>query len=246
MKKIAVPFVYVALSCIAELRAQTCHLTRIIEADGDTISLSYDASNHVSSLGKNSVVKTNSSGHFLEVVHEEVKTNSLSRATYKYDANNNLLEYEQFMGSSTTPAFIMKFTYNSFHQVVEAQSAVAVKTNFFYGYRVFVYPNATTKNPTTIKTYSGDAHGKTGTADETITLTYDDKKTTGYINPLDDFSPFATHNVVSATVSAVGSKPETETFAYQYNAQGYPVSRTEKEGGRSFTTTFSYTCRQEP
>lgn len=246
MKKIAAPLIYLAFFCAASLHAQTCNLSRIIEADGDTILISYDANNHVSSLGRNSVVKTNSSGHFLEVIHEEVKTNSLSRATYKYDNNNNLLVYEQFMGSSTTPAFITKFTYNSFHQLVEAQSAVAVKANFFYGYRVFIYPNTTTKNPTTIKTYSGDAHGKTGNADETITLTYDDKKTIGYINPLEDFSPFATHNVVSATVSAVGSKPETETFTYQYNEQGYPLSRTEKEGGRSFTTTFSYRCRQEP
>ncbi|HTH57398.1 MAG TPA: hypothetical protein VL728_15215 [Cyclobacteriaceae bacterium] len=246
MNKIAAPIVFMAFLYAGDMYAQACNLTRIIEADGDTISLSYDATNHVSSLGKNSVVKTNSNGHFLEVVHEEAKTNSLSRATYKYDNNNNLLEYEQFMGASTTPAFIMKFTYNSFHQVIEAQSAVAVKTNFFYGYRVFTYANTTTKNPTTIKNYSGDAHGKTGSADETITLTYDDKKTTGYINPLDDFSPFATHNVVSATVSAVGSKPVTETFTYQYNAQGYPVSRTEREGGRSFTTNFSYSCRQEP
>jgi len=246
MKKVAVLFTYTALLYASDLRGQTCYLSRIIEADGDTISLTYDASNHVSSLGKTSVVKTNSSGHFLEVIHDEAKTNSLSRATYKYDNNNNLLEYEQFMGASTTPAFIMKFTYNSFHQVVEAQSAVAVKTNFFYGYRVFSYANTTTKNPTTIKTYAGDAHGKTGSADETITLTYDDKKTIGYINPLDDFSPFATHNVVSATVNVVGSKPVTETFAYQYNAQGYPVSRTEKEGGRSFTTNYSYNYRQEP
>ena len=248
MKKLWRPFFYAmallfTIITTADLQGQTCYLTRIIEADGDTISLSYDGNNHVSVLGKNSTVKTNSNGHITEIVHDEATTNSFSRATYKYDHNNNLIEYEQFSGASTTPAFINKFSYNSFNQLIETQSAVGVKQNFFYGYRVFLYPNTTTKNPTTIKAYSGDAHGKIGDPDETITLTYDDKKTNGHINPLDDFNPFATHNVISATVVEVGVKPKTETFIYQYNASGYPISRTEKEGGRTFVTTFSYDCK---
>ncbi|MBI1767506.1 MAG: hypothetical protein HYR67_03935 [Bacteroidetes bacterium] len=248
MKKLRESFFYmVALlfgaNVISDLQAQTCYLTRVIEADGDTISLSYDGNNHISSLGKNTTVKTNSGGHIVEIIHDEAATNSLARATFSYDNNNNLIKYEQFMGAATTPAFITRFTYNSFNQLIETQSAVAVGPNYFYGYRVFSYPNTTIKNPSTIKAYSGNAQGKTGNPDETITLVYDDKKTTGYVNPLDDFNPFTTHNVVSATVVEVGGKPKTETFIYQYNVEGYPISKIEKEGGRTFNTTFSYNCK---
>ncbi len=143
MKKLWRPFFYAmallfTIIATADLQGQTCYLTRIIEADGDTISLSYDGNNHVSVLGKNSTVKTNSNGHITEIVHDEATTNSFSRATYKYDHNNNLIEYEQFTGASATPAFINKFTYNSFNQLIETQSAVGVKQNFFYGYRFFL------------------------------------------------------------------------------------------------------------
>ena len=247
MKKLTRPFFYVALlftvDVTYDLKAQACYLTRIIEANGDTISLSYNGSNHITSLGKNSVVKTNVNGHITEIIHDEASTKSFSRATYKYDNNNNLIEYEQFTGASATPAFITKFTYNSFNQLIESQSAVAVKLNYFYGYRVFIYLNTTTKNPTTIKAYSGDAHGKIGDPDETITLTYDDKKTIGFPNPLDDFNPFTTHNVISAKVAEVGIPPKTETFSYQYNTEGYPISKTEKENGHSYTTKYSFNCK---
>jgi len=124
----------------------------------------------------------------------------------------------------------MKFTYNASHQLVEAQSAVRANQRILC-YRVFSYPNTTTKNPSTIKAYDGDAHGKSGNADETISLTYDDKKTIGYPNPLDDFNPYTTHNVISAIVAEVGQKPKLESFIYEYNAAGYPTSKTERKTG---------------
>ncbi len=223
--------------------AQPCYLSRIIGAGGDTISILYNGDNHISSIAKNSIVKTNSGGLITEITHDQASTTSFSRATCNYDNNNNLILYEQFDKASTNPSFIMKYTYNSFNQLTETQSTVSVNEKLFYGYRVFLYPNTTTKNPSTIKTYSGDAHGKTGNPDETITLTYDDKKTTGYINPLDDFNPFTTHNVITAAVLEVGVKPKTEIFTYQYNSFGYPISKTEKEGATAFVTIYSYNCK---
>jgi hypothetical protein len=248
MKKLARSYFYVmpllcASSITFQLQAQTCLLSRMIEADGDTITFSYDGNNRLASLGKNSIVKTNASGNITEIIHDDAVNKSFSRSTFKYDNNNNLIEYEQFTGSAASPAFINKFKYNSFNQLIEAQSAVAVKQNYFYGYRVFEYHSTTTKNPATIKAYSGDAHGKIGEPDETIALTYDDKKISGYINPLDDFNPFTTHNVISAVVVEVGQKPKTETYAYQYNAAGYPTSKTEKENGHIYVTSYSYICK---
>lgn len=226
--------------------AQNCLLNRIIEADGDTISISYDANKHISSIGKYSKVKTNAEGNITEINHQYSTESSISKETYAYDNFHNVIHYERFTGSYPDPDYIMSFTYNATHQLVEAKSAIRAGQRYFYGYRVFSYPNTTTKNPSTIKAYDGDAHGKSATPDETITLTYDDKKTIGYPNPLDDFNPYSTHNVISANVVEVGQKPKVETFVYQYNEAGYPISRTEKEGGRTFTTTYSYTCKQEP
>jgi YD repeat-containing protein len=137
----------------------------------------------------------------------------------------------------------MSFTYNATHQLVESKSAVRAGQMYFYGYRVFSYPNTATKNPSTIKAYDGDAHSKSANPDEIITLTYDDKKTIGYPNPLDDFNPYSTHNVISATVAETGQKPKTESFGYQYNAEGYPIAKTEKEGGKTYVTTYSYQCK---
>ena len=223
--------------------SQNCLLTRIIEADGDTISISYDGNNHISSIGKYSKVKTNAEGYITEIDHQYSTESSISKETYRYDANHNVVHYERFTGSNLEPDYVMKFTYNSSHQLVEAQSAVRANQRYFYGYREFHYSNTTTKNPSTIKTYDGDAHGKTGNPDETIALTYDDKKTIGYPNPLDDFNPYCTHNVISAIVAEVGQKPKTESFVYQYNEAGYPISKTEKENGHVYTTTFSYNCK---
>ncbi len=224
-------------------QAQTCLLHRIIEADGDTISISYDGNDHISSIGKYSKVKTNAAGYITEIDHQYSTESSISRETYGYDANHNVIHYERFTGSNNEPDYIMKFTYNTFHQLVEAQSAVRANQRYFYGYRVFSYHTTTTKNPATIKAYDGDAHGKTGNPDETITLTYDDKKTIGYPNPLDDFNPYSTHNVITAIVVEVGQKPKTESFAYQYNEEGYPTSKTEKESGHIYVTTYSYNCK---
>jgi hypothetical protein len=248
MKKLArqnfcVVFLILVLGTANALKAQPCYLSRIIEADGDTISILYNADNHITSIAKKSIVKTNASGFITEVIHDQTSGSSFTKATFSYDNNNNLLLYEQFDKTSSDPAFKMEFTYNSFNQLTETKSDVLVGNNYFYGYRVFIYPNTTTKNPSTIKNYSGDAHGKTGNSDETITLTYDDKKTIGYINPLDDLNPFTTHNVITATVAEVVAKPKTEIFTYQYNALGYPISKTEKEGANTFVTTYSYTCK---
>lgn len=223
--------------------AQSCLISRIIEADGDTILISYNTNDHISSIGKTSKVKTDEAGYITEIDHKYDTESSISRETYKYDANHNVIHYERFTGSSLDPDYIMKFTYNATHQLVEAQSAVRANQRYFYGYRVFHYPNTTTKNPSQIKTYDGDAHGKSGNPDETISLTYDDKKTIGYPNPLDDFNPYCTNNVITAIVAEVGQKPKTESFVYQYNAEGYPISKTEKENGHVYTTTFSYRCK---
>jgi hypothetical protein len=225
------------------LMAQPCYLSRIIQADGDSVSISYNADYHIRSIGKNSIVTTNSVGFIVEIAHDQASTASFSKATFKYDANNNLILHEQFDKVSTTPSFVMKYTYNSFNQLTDTQSALRVDQNYFYGYRVFIYSNTSTKNPSIIKNYSGDARGKIGNPDETITLTYDDKNTIGYINPLDDFNPFATHNVISAAVVEVGAKPKTEIFTYTYNAMGYPISKSEKEGARTFITTYTYDCK---
>jgi len=248
MKKLTRSYLFVMpllfASCITfHLHAQNCLLKRIIEADGDTISISYDANNHISSIGKYSKVKTNPDGNVTEIDHQYSTESSISRETYGYDSYHNVIHYERFTGSNNEPDYIMKFTYNTFHQLVEAQSAVRANQRYFYGYRVFSYPNTTTKNPSTIKAYDGDAHGKTGNPDEIISLTYDDKKTIGYPNPLDDFNPYTTHNVISAIVAEVGQKPKTESFVYQYNAEGYPISKTEKENGHIYTTTFYYNCK---
>lgn len=248
MKKLARHNFYVvslvfALSATNYLQGQPCYLSKIIEADGDTISILYNADNHISSIAKKSIVKTDASGFITEIIHDQAGGSSFTNATFSYDNNNNLLLYEQFDNTSADPAFRMKFTYNSFNQLTETKSDVLVGKNYFYGYRVFIYPNTTTKNPSTIKTYSGDANGKTGNPDETITLTYDDKKTIGYINPLDDLNPFTTHNVITATVAEVGVKPKIEIFTYQYNALGYPISKTEKEGANTFVTTYLYACK---
>src|SRR5258706_10478061 len=150
-----------ALSATSFLQAQPCYLSRIIEADGDTISILYNGDNHISSIAKNSIVKTNSSGNIIEIIHDKAAATSFARATFIYDNNNNLILYEQFDKGNTKPSFITKFTYNSFNQLTETKSDVLVGENYFYGYRVFNYTNTTTKNPSTIKTYSGDAHGKT-------------------------------------------------------------------------------------
>ena len=245
MKKILGSNLTLLLIFLISLSAnsQNCLLNRIIEADGDTILISYGANNHISSIGKNSKVKTNEAGYITEIDHKYDTESSISRETYKYDANNNVIHYERFTGSSLEADYIMKFTYNASHQLIEAQSAVRANQRYFYGYRVFHYPNTTTKNPSTIKTYDGDAHGKTGNPDETIALTYDDKKTIGYPNPLDDFNPYCTNNVITAIVAEVGQKPKTESFIYQYNEAGYPISKTEKESGHVYVTNFSYTCK---
>ena len=231
------------LAFTSSSQAQTCLLYRIIEADGDTISISYDGNSHISSIGKYSKVKTNTEGNIIEIDHQYSTESSISRETYAYDVNHNVIHYERFTGSGLEPDYIMKFTYNATHQLVEAQSAVRANQRYFYGYRVFSYPNTATKNPSTIKAYDGDAHGKSANADEVISLTYDDKKTIGYPNPLDDFNPYCTHNVISAIVAEVGQKPKVESFVYQYNAEGYPISKTEKENGHVYTTTFSYNCK---
>jgi YD repeat-containing protein len=223
--------------------SQNCLLSRIIEADGDTISISHNANNHISSIGVYSKVKTNSEGYITEIDHQYSTESSISRETYQYDNSHNVIKYERFAGSKNEPDYIMKFTYNATHQLVESQSAIRAGQMYFYGYRVFSYPNTTTKNPSTIKAYDGDAHSKSANPDETITLTYDDKKTIGYPNPLDDFNPYSTHNVITAVVSEVGQKPKTETFGYQYNAEGYPISKTEKEGGKTYVTSYSYQCK---
>ena len=245
MKKMFKGFLTIAslVFLFSSTYAQSCLINRIIEADGDTISISYDANNHISSIGKYSKVKTNEAGYITEIDHQYSTESSISRETYAYDANHNVIHYQRFMGSYPEPDYIMKFTYNANHQLIEAQSAVRANQRYFYGYRVFHYPNTTTKNPSTIKTYDGDAHGKSGNPDETISLTYDDKKTIGYPNPLDDFNPYCTNNVITAIVAEVGQKPKTESFVYQYNEEGFPVSKTEKENGHIYTTTFSYRCK---
>lgn len=233
----------VALTVPSTGHSQNCLLNRIIESDGDTISISYNDLKHITSIGKYSKVKTNADGYITEIDHQYSTETSISKETYAYDNFHNVIHYERFTGSYPDPEYIMKFTYNATHQLVEAQSAIRAGQRYFYGYRVFSYPNTTTKNPSTIKAYDGDAHGKSGNPDETISLTYDDKKTIGYPNPLDDFNPYCTHNVISASVIEAGQKPKTETFVYEYNAEGYPISRTEKESGRTFTTIYSYTCK---
>jgi hypothetical protein len=223
--------------------AQNCLLSRIIEADGDTISISYNANNHISSIGAYSKVTTNADGYVTQIDHQYSTESSISRETYQYDNFHNVIMYERFTGSKADPDYIMKFTYNATHQLVESQSAVRAGQMYFYGYRVFTYANPNTKNPSTIKAYDGNAHSKSPTPDEIITLTYDDKKTIGYPNPLDDFNPYSTNNVITAVVAETGQKPKTEIFAYQYNAEGYPISKTEKEGGKSYVTTYYYKCK---
>lgn len=233
----------IILITAAVAQSQTCLLSRIIEADGDTISITYDSKNHISSIGEYSKVKTSADGYITEINHQYSTESSISKETYQYDNAHNVTMYERFTGSKDEPDYIMKFTYNATHQLIESQSAVRAGQMYFYGYRVFSYANPTTKDPTTIKAYDGNAHSKSPTPDEIITLTYDDKKTIGYPNPLDDFNPYSTHNVITAVVVETGQKPKTESFVYQYNADGFPVSKTEKEGSKTYTTTFSYQCK---
>jgi YD repeat-containing protein len=218
--------------------AQQCNVTSVIYAGIDTVRFNYDADNHVQ-WGPN--VTTNSSGLIIDMSKPERK----QKAKFIYDTKNNLVEYQMQNDTDDAPGLVIKYTYNASNQLTEIKSINKVQKSKFYGYNVFSYLNASSKNPVTVKYYLGDSLKRKDTPYQTNTYSYDNKKVVPSFVPdvWQSGSPFATSNVTSETITRPNNAPEKKTYSYQYNAQGYPTSKTYKSGETVYTDSYNYQCK---
>jgi YD repeat-containing protein len=186
-------------------------------------------------------VTTNSSGQVTEMAMPKRS----QKVKYIYDSKNNLVEYQMQNDKEETPGLVIKYSYNASNQLIEIKSINKVRTNKFYGYNVFSYLNTSSKNPVTVKFYSGDSLKRKDTPYQTTALSYDNKKVIPSVitDVWQSGSPFATNNVLSETISNSSSQPEKKVYTYQYNSQGYPISKTYKSGETSYTDSYTYECK---
>ena len=232
-------------------------------AEQNVLSITYDDKSRATGfvmkggggVTANYVVKYDAKGNIFSFVNQGVATGSMmAKVVFIYDLNGRLKEDQRFLGTSIKPAIVENYTYNTSGQLIQLkQMANLLRPNgtvyISYNYNVYTYPNTTTKNPSTINVFGGNATGKTGASKVTKVLTYDDKKNIGGAFPgtIDNLETFATNNVISADVTYVFADSEkntqTSTYDYEYNESGYPVSKTYKgNGGNTYTDKYTYTC----
>jgi uncharacterized protein (TIGR02145 family) len=225
----------------------------------NVMTISYDNNNHVTGFIMNGngltatyVVTSDAKGNILSILNKGVASSDMmSKVLFAYDLNGRLTEAKEFLGTGTQPAIVETYTYNISGQLTQRKQVTnQLRANgtayISYTYNVYAYPNPTTKNPSTITIFRGNATGKTGTQQQVKVLTYDDKKNIGGAFPgtMDDFETFATNNVISADVTFVTADiKETQTITYEYNESGYPISKTYKaNGGITYTDNYNYNC----
>jgi len=244
---------------IASYSQNTCNLLQVINgATGSTIAYIYDNNNHVTGLTMtgggvtaNYAVTTNEQGYATAMAIQGMAATGwvLNKASLTYDINHNLIKEEVYLGTSAVPTITEIRKYNSAGQMVHMKqiSSWATpegKVNTGYNYNIFTYPNATTKNPSKITIHSGTDTEMKPEPDQITEFTYDDKKTADS-HSANDYEAFAINNVISAAITYVNSNVnENRVSTFEYNAQGYPTSRTYKaNGGKTCVDTYSYNCK---
>lgn len=157
-----------------------------------------------------------------------VGPNASNNATLTYDTRSRISE--MILSTSKTV-----FTYNSFDQLVRADTYLngnSTSTPDYYS--TYIYPSTGTKNYSARMDYDG-SH----TLRAIFSFAYDTKQ-----NPEAVIFPtyqLPTNNVTQRTVLYRGSNGSAITdFIYTYNANGFPLTVTEKNGN-SYTTTITYT-----
>jgi YD repeat-containing protein len=162
-------------------------------------------------------------------------TYTYTSGSYTY-SNNETLTYDTKgkIIQMTSPSSKMVFTYNSSDQLVKEDLYENNSSTYvLYNSYTYTYPSVNTKNYTARMSYDGS-----NALQSMITYVYDAKQNLQAV--LFPDYPGPTNNVTQTSVQNSGSSnpPTIVNYIYTYNASGFPLTITEKNG--SYTTTYNY------
>jgi hypothetical protein len=157
---------------------------------------------------------------------------------YVYDSNV-LIEVDYFQKELSNGRKLLQ--YNDSKQLIKEM--YLDPKSVLYGYRVFEYENATSKNAIKVSYHDGQ-----NVLHFTNDYEFDTKVNPmvqmglGMVNVL--YSP-GVNNVVKSTYRQITDSPSLKVslFEFQYNDKGYPVTRSAVEGDGSITDEYSYECK---
>lgn len=167
--------------------------------------------------------------------------------TYFYNSLGQVeMEKEFFIATNNPPAVVRQirqrtFTYNAANQLLRAVNMDVQNSDSATSYSNYFYPSANTARQ--------EIANGTSPVHLIFEFTFDDKKTPATALPLPGYlveHGFPGHNFLNLKITEVynGNKIENHYYNYQYNAEGYPVSRTETNTYNNIVaiTSYTYTC----
>lgn len=161
-----------------------------------------------------------------------------SRRVFSYNSSNQPDTITNFNGAQKSG--FTTYEYNSAGQLIK-WSVFTVHDSLALHYADITYPAA---NQSREKHYARQASGGY-MLDKSSEYTFDDKwhpySRLGYYS---EQLLFSQHNVLSTAVTyAAQSYTTRRSYAYEYNAAGYPVKKTETNDQGQTVDYFTYNCQ---
>ena len=251
----------IGLLLIAHLAAaQACYLTSIVDASHDiTTTISYDDQHQINGVISESGGVTSSYTVTTEMtptgytrtcrIQGDSARVSYTTIKITFDKANRIVMTES---SSAMMHVTERFTYNASHQLTQIEQEASFSVpggapSKDHSRMVYTYPNSTSGNPSEIKTFGMVNNNPTLALTEDVLLTYDNRKAIPDDFPFSasPFRAYSKNNILTADVTYIVSEnvKVKQKYAYTFNDQGYPLTKTYQFSGQSTTDTYEYNCQ---
>lgn len=162
-----------------------------------------------------------------------------AKTLFMHDSNNRLIRTESYNGAVMYSA--TEFEYNTNDQLIKAETleVSSAGTTSKGSYEIFEYADLK-KNPTKSSFFS-----KEGVFYSSYEFTYDNFKTPRFDQWKMITERDTENNVVRTTYRDSNSHTFTQTTAYEYNANGYPIHSTTTSNltNLNITVEYTYDCK---
>jgi hypothetical protein len=164
---------------------------------------------------------------------------------YTYNGDGRLTKRESFYdnGSGIVKQSINTYEYDGNKRLIRKNRYNASAPTVIESYELYTYPSGNTARQTSY--YDNDSDG-TPDLDSTTDYTFDDKNSPQLLLGVAyDDEYVSEHNTLTEVYTRAGGTgtPDTYTFSYEYNAQGFPTKMTADYGGTSpEIVNISYNC----
>lgn len=209
-----------------------------------SVSSTYESGNKTSSTyvynDKNQLVSVTDSSTGVTDIYTydgSGKITQIGDRTFSYDANNRVVKLEDKFN-------VRSYAYNGIGQLISHVTEARVSPTVRYTKKL-EYLNASTQNYTKA-TFSQTIISNSITSTTGVTNYEYDTKTNPYKLTI-PVSLQSDNNIVKISTTS-GSYTQIETFTYQYNERGYPISSLyslSNNNGYKLTisNTYSYMCK---